>query len=537
MVRGDRVLSAEDGHSNPRTPCVSLGPAGRMAGGVLLARIMAEPIVQFEQVTKRFPGVVALAGVSFAIERGECHAIVGENGAGKSTLGRIAAGIHRPDDGRLIVEGRPVCFRSPRDAADAGVSMVHQELAFCPNLSIAENLFLGRLPTRGGFVRRQWMLEHARTMLAQVGLPADPDAEMGSLATAQEQLALIATAVGRGSRIVIMDEPTSSLSGAEADRLFDVVGSLRKRGVTVVYVSHRIEEIMRLADRVTVLRDGRYVGTWETRRTTPDEIVRLMIGRTVEAYFPEHLAVRPGESLLGVEHLSARGRFEDVSFTLRAGEIVGLAGLVGSGRSELARAIFGVESFDSGRVLVAGKPVRITSPREAIDLGIGLLPEDRKRQALVQGMGCGANLSLSLLDRLRRGLFLDSTRERRMATEYMTRLCVRAAGPDAPIDGLSGGNQQKIAIAKWLATRCRVLILDEPTRGVDVGAKAEIHTLIDRLAADGHAVLLISSELPEVLHLSTRILVLAGGRLVGELSRAEAAPERVMRMMTALDSG
>ena len=499
---------------------------------------MIAPALQFDSITKRFPGVTALHDVSFDVAPGECHAIVGENGAGKSTLGKIVAGIYRPDGGRVILDGKPAAFRSPLDAAEAGVSIVHQELAFCPNLSIAENLFLGRTPARAGLVNRRELERGARAMLEGVGLAVDPWTLIGRLSTAQEQLVQIAAAIGRRARVVIMDEPTSSLSQAEAERLFAILARLRREGVTVLYVSHRLEEIFRLCDRISVLRDGRFIETLVTRETSPDAIVRRMIGRPVAEYFPDHLKATPGAELLSIERLCTtaagdRAALRDVSLTIRAGEIVGLAGLVGAGRSEIARAVFGIDP-GRGEVKLQGRTLAIHDPRDAIHEGIGYLPEDRKRQGLVLSMDCKENLSLSLLERLVRkllGRFIDHRRERSLAADYFARLRVRAPSIDAPIAGLSGGNQQKIALAKWLARDCRVLILDEPTRGVDVGAKAEIHALIDKLAAEGKGVLLISSELPEVLNLSTRILVVADGRIVGELPREKANQENLMRLM------
>ena len=497
---------------------------------------MAPPILKFDRLSKRFPGVQALSEVSFEIAPGECHAIVGENGAGKSTLGKIIAGIYRPTSGRLFLQGHEVEHRTPLEAAEAGIGIVHQELAFCPNLTVAENLFLGAMPSAHGLVRWGEMATRAWTMLRNVGLDLDPETPMSVLSTGQEQLVQIAAAVGRNARIIIMDEPTSSLSQTETDRLFDILQRLRGQGVTILYVSHRLEEIMRLSDRVSVLRDGHYIDTLTTARTSTDEIVRLMIGRPLAEYFPEHMGAKPGEPLLSVEGLTAPGVFSGISFQVRAGEIVGLAGLVGAGRSEVARAIFGIDPFVTGVVKLRGRPVDIRSPIEAIRQGIGYLPEDRKRQGLVLTMTCRENLSLSILERLRRWLLLDHRGDRKLAEEYFHRLRVRAPDVDTEIAGLSGGNQQKVAIAKWLASRCKVLILDEPTRGVDVGAKAEIHALVDRLATEGHGILLISSELPEILNLSTRIIVLAGGRIVGELPRERANQEALMRLMANVEA-
>ncbi len=492
---------------------------------------MGSALLRFENITKRFPGVTALEGVTFDVAAGECHALVGENGAGKSTLGKLVAGIYQPDDGRILFDGRPADFGSPLDAARAGIRIVHQELAFCPNLSVAENLFLGQMPSACGFVRRQEMERQARARLSDVGLSINPHAPMNKLSTAQEQLVQIAVAVGQKARVVIFDEPTSSLSPAEAERLFAIIGRLKADGVTILYVSHHLSEIMRLTDRVTVLRDGRCINTLRTSTTSPDEIVRLMIGRPLGDYYPTHVGAQRGPALLRVRGLSSPGKFEDISFDVHAGEIVGLAGLVGAGRSEIAQAIFGIEPAAQGTIEVEERPVVLRDPRNAIEHGIGLLPEDRKRQGLVLTMDCKANLTLAMLDRLRGGWLLDRRSERAVAQEYFGWLRIRAPSIDAPVAGLSGGNQQKVALAKWLARKCRVLMLDEPTRGVDVGAKAEIHALIDALAAEGRAVLLISSDLPEVLNLSTRILVLCQGRLVGELSRDEATQEKLMRLM------
>jgi len=493
-------------------------------------------IIEFEAVTKRFPGVIALADVTFGIARGECHALVGENGAGKSTLGKIAAGIYRPDAGRVVVDGRPVRFGGPLDAVRAGIGIVHQELAYCPNLSVAENLCLGRLPSRAGVLCRGELADRAVGMLGRIGADIDPQLPMGLLSTAQVQLVQIAAAVGTGARVLILDEPTSSLSAGESDRLARLLEQLRDDGTTIVYVSHRLEEVFRLADRITVLRDGRHVATLERTRTSPPELVRLMIGRPLEEYFPQHLREPPGPERLAVEGFSSPGRFEDVSLAVHAGEVVGLAGLVGSGRSELAAAIFGLDPRATGRVRVEGRPVSIRDPRHAIALGIGYLPEDRKTQGLVLSLGGRANISLPSLKRLAIAGFVRQRRERELAAEYFERLRVRAPDMDVPTLTLSGGNQQKIALAKWLASRCRVLIMDEPTRGVDIGAKAEIHALIDQLAAAGAGVLLISSELPEVLNLSTRIVVLRRGRVAGEMPRRQTTAESLMRCMAGLTS-
>jgi ABC-type sugar transport system ATPase subunit len=493
-----------------------------------------QPAVRFEDVRKRFPGSVALDGVTLEIAPGSCHALCGENGAGKSTLGKILAGIHAPDGGRMLIGGEPVRFGGPRDALAAGVGMVHQELAFCDNLSVAENLCLGALPRRGALTDPRETVRQAEAMLAEIAPDIDVRRPLGALNTAQRQLVQIAAAVGGGARIVVFDEPTSSLSQQDAERLYELIGRLRARGVTCIYVSHRMPEIFRLCDAVSVLRDGRHVDTRPTDQLTESELVRLMIGRPPAEYLPSPPPDAAGAELLRVEGLSSPGRFHDVSFSLRAGEVLGLAGLVGAGRSEVAEALFGLDRAARGAVAVDGKPVRIRTPRQAIRLGIGLVPEDRKRQGLVLPASGVHNTSLPILDRLSRAGWIRRREERALAVEYFTRMRVRTPSPETPVAGLSGGNQQKVVLARWLAARSRILMLDEPTRGVDVGAKAEIHALIAELAGRGSAVLLISSELPELLSLSSRILVLRGGRVAGELHREQATQDRLLRMMAGL---
>jgi ABC-type sugar transport system ATPase subunit len=492
------------------------------------------PALSFHHITKRFPGVLALEDVSFSIAAGTCHALCGENGAGKSTLGKILAGIYRPDAGHVDVSGARADFSGPQQALAAGIGIVHQELAFCDNLSVAENLCLGALPARHTFVSRDEMARQAREMLAATGADIDVHQIVRELTIGQQQVVQIAAAIGRGARIIVFDEPTSSLSQHEADRLYDLIVRLREQGVTAIYVSHRMDEIFRLCDAVTVLRDGRHVATQPIASLDRAALVELMIGRRLEEYFPAHVQAAPGPELLRVEGLTSPAGFRDISFSVRGGEVLGLAGLVGAGRSEIAQAIFGLDPHTTGRIFVQGQQVRISNPEQAMGHRIGLVPEDRKRQGLVLSMSAGSNTTLATLAWLSRLGFIKRRAERAQADTYFSRLRVRASSPDVLSAGLSGGNQQKLVLAKWLAARCRILILDEPTRGVDVGAKAEIHALIDQLAADGNAVILISSELPEVLHLSTRILVLREGRVAGELSREAANQAAVMRLMAGL---
>ncbi len=495
---------------------------------------MAEPAVRFSGITRRFPGVIALDDVSFDVAAGSCHAVCGENGAGKSTLGKILAGLLVPDEGTIELSGRAVRFTSPRDALQGGVAMVHQELALCENMTVAENLCLGAIPARHTFVSRRRMHDRARELLAAVGADTDPSRPMSGLTVAEQQRVQIAAAVGSGARVIVFDEPSSSLAEGEAQQLYELIGRLTASGATVLYVSHRMHEIFRLCDAVTVLRDGRHVGTRPIAGLDEAAIVQMMIGRKLDQYFPSHVSAAPGEELLRVEGLTHVGRFHDVSFTLRAGEVVGLAGLVGAGRSEIAQALFGLDPDARGAVRLKGARVRIRSPRHAMALGLGFVPEDRKRQGLVLSLLARENTTLPTLHRLSRHGWIERRREREVAEQFFTRLGVRQTLMEAATSALSGGNQQKLVLAKWLAADSRVLILDEPTRGVDVGAKADLHAWIDRLASNGVGILLISSELPELLNLSTRILVLRAGRLIGEVERERATQDRLLRLMTGL---
>ncbi|MES2306654.1 MAG: sugar ABC transporter ATP-binding protein [Gemmatimonadota bacterium] len=496
---------------------------------------MTTPALRFANVGKRFPGVVALTDVSFEVARGSCHAICGENGAGKSTLGKLISGLLRPDDGTITLDDIVIDFASPRDALKAGVAMVHQELAFCDNLTVAENLCLGALPRRHGLVDRRVLQERATALLAAVGGSGiTPERPMQGLSIAEQQLVQIAAAVGAGARVIVFDEPSSSLGESESAALFRLIAELKSRGVTLLYVSHRMEEIFRLCDAVTVLRDGQHVSTDPVAALDEATLVQRMIGRALEAAdaVPEH---RPGPERLRVSDLSSPGRFREINFSLHAGEIVGLGGLVGAGRSEIAAALFGLDAAARGTIAVNGRAVVIRSPRDAMRHGLGLVPEDRKRQGLVLSMRADENASLATLRRHSRWGWVDQAREKAAVGTQFERLRVRAQPADIAV-ALSGGNQQKLVLAKWLAADCEILILDEPTRGVDVGAKAELHAWVRQLAADGVAVLLISSELPELLTLSDRIIVLREGRIVGEASRAAASSDRVVRMMTGLSA-
>jgi ABC-type sugar transport system ATPase subunit len=504
---------------------------------------MPQPFIEICGLTKTFAGVTALDDVSLTIAQGECHALMGENGAGKSTLGKVLAGIYRPDGGTVRIGGVPRQFHSPRDAHAAGVGMVHQELAFVPEMSVAENLNLGQTPrSLRLFVDGTTMRRRAAALLARIGIGREaihPDQPMRTLSTAQEQMVQIAAAIGSGAQVLIFDEPTSSLSEREVRHLYALIDQLKREGVTIIYVSHRLPELFRLCDSVSVLRDGRHVGTLKVKEATEDALVRMMVGRAVAAFRHADAAPVAGPEVLDVRGLSSPGKFENVSFSLRAGEILGIAGLVGAGRSEVARALFGLDPHASGTVTVDGRPLPPGSIRVSKAAGLGMVPEDRKRQGLALMMSCKDNFSMAMLDRLSLLGFIKEREERRLARRYFERLRVKAPSADTPVAALSGGNQQKVVIAKWLAAcgeRGRVLIVDEPTRGVDVGAKAAIHALLAEVARQGTAVLLISSELPELLALAQRILVMREGRLTTTLPREEASEETLMMHMAGVTS-
>lgn len=498
---------------------------------------MAEnTFLKFENITKRFPGVIAVDNVSIEIARGECHSLIGENGAGKSTLGKILAGIHQPDGGTIYIDGHEHKFRHAGEAFNAGIGMVHQELEFCENMSVAENLCLSEMPANATIVDKTQLYAKAKQKLKLIGAEhIDVTKNLGLLTVASQQLVQIAEAVGRNARIIIFDEPTSSLSQSETENLFRLIDDLKSKSITCIYVSHRMPEIFRLCDSVTVLRDGKVVGTKKINEITEDKLVEMMIGRSFEAYFPKHVKCEKGPELLRVENLSSAGKFENVSFSLHSCQILGLAGLVGAGRTELAQAIFGLDKNAKGKIFVEGRQVNITNPGQALKCGISLVPEDRKRYGLVLSMNAAENICLSVLEKIS-NVFKVIKRKKLLHTagKYFNLLRVKAASFWVSALNLSGGNQQKLVLAKALAAESKILIVDEPTRGIDVGAKAEIHSLIDELAGDGKAVLLISSELPELINLSTNILVFREGKITGSLSREEASQEKVLRLMAGI---
>ena len=486
------------------------------------------PLLQLRDIEKTFPGVRALSEVSFDVRAGEVHALLGENGAGKSTLIKIVSGVYQPDSGVILIDGREAHFTTPEDAKRAGVATIYQELLLFPELTVAENIFLGHAP-RGRLGRIDWtaMRANAEELLASLDIDdLASDMIVGSLPVGNRQRVEILRALSHDARILIMDEPTAALTESDVMRLFDIVRRLKARGVAVVYISHRLDEIFAIADRVTVLRDGAYVGAREVAETSAAELVQMMVGRRIENLFPK-TAVPIGGPVLEARDLVRRPMTKKVSFAVRRGEIVGLAGLVGSGRSELAQTIFGVTPAESGEIRLLGETVKIDSPESARAKGIAYVPEDRGVQGLVRAMSVLHNFSLAALNGLSRWGFIDRSAERRMAEEGVERFSVRTNSVDEIAGRLSGGNQQKIVLGKWLANNPRLLILDEPTRGIDVGAKAEIHRLMGELAAGGVAILMISSELPEVLGMSDRVLVMREGRLVAEFDRARATSEAV----------
>jgi len=469
----------------------------------------AAPVLELIHIRKAFGGLVALHDASLALYPGTVHALLGENGAGKSTLIKVLAGVYRPDGGQIVLEGTPVTFDNPAQARDAGVAVIYQEPTLFPDLSVAENIFMGRHPIDARLRRIQWnvLYREVRALLGRVGLDLDPRERLRGLSVADQQLVEVAKALSLNARVMVMDEPTASLTPSEVERLFGIVRQLRAQGVAIVFIGHRLEEIFAVSHEITVLRDGRYVGTFKTADLTPEQAVAHMVGRPLETLFARERG-SVGEALLRVEGLRREGVFTDISFEVRAGEIVGLAGLVGAGRSEVARAIFGIDRPDAGMIALDGRRVRFDSPRAAVRAGLAYVPEDRQGQGLVLPLPIAQNITLPLLREMARAGLLQPRRERALAEEYGRRLRVRARSVQQPARDLSGGNQQKVVLCKWLATRPRVLILDEPTRGIDVGAKAEVHRLMGDLATSGLAILMISSELPEILAMSDRVLVM-----------------------------
>ncbi|MSU61227.1 MAG: sugar ABC transporter ATP-binding protein [Pedosphaera sp.] len=493
-------------------------------------------LLEVRALTKSFPGVRALKGVSLTVERGEVVAVIGENGAGKSTLMKILAGVQNADSGELLLDGQPVELCSVHDALAIGIALIHQELNLADNLNVAANIFLGREPRRFGLIDTARTHREAQPFLNAVGLDVKPDTLVGSLAIGQQQLVEIAKALSTNARVLIMDEPTSSLSAREAENLFKVIGDLRRRGVGIVYISHRLGEVKRLADRVTVLRDGENSGSLARDKINHAAMVKLMVGRDLTQLYP-HAPHQLGEVALQVDRLrTASHPRHEVSFQVRAGEIVGLAGLVGAGRTEILLSLFGVTPALAGTIRVGGQEASPGSPQEAIAAGMALVPEDRKRQGIVLEMAVCENLSLASLRRDQRQGFLNRRRESELSSEMIGVMRIKTPSDRQAVQFLSGGNQQKVVLGKWLAIRPRVLFLDEPTRGIDVGAKQEIYLLMEELARQGVAILFVSNEMEEILGMSDRVLVMHEGRFTGELARRELSEEAVMHFATGLET-
>ncbi len=491
------------------------------------------PLLEVRGLTKRFPGVLALDRVDLTLQRGEVLALIGENGAGKSTLMKILAGVQSADAGAICIDGSPVRLESVQDALDHGVALIHQELNLADNLDVGANIFLGREPRRFGLIDRTAINDRSREVLQRVGLKIDPRTPLKRLSIGQQQLVEIAKALSTDARVLIMDEPTSSLSQHEAAALFKVVKALRSKGVSVIYISHRLGEVKELADRVTVMRDGQNAGELGRDEIEHDRMVRMMVGRDISQFY-EHLPHAPGEPLLEVKDLIVPAHPQQrISFTLHRNEIVGIAGLVGAGRSELLEVLFGVVQPLGGSIRVGGKPVQPRSPIDAVRAGLALVPEDRKQQGLVLEMSVKENIALAGLRRNRRVAgFLNEVQERTDTDAMIRKLGIKTPGPRQIVQFLSGGNQQKVVIGKWLALKPRVLLLDEPTRGIDIGAKEEIYRLMEQLAQAGVAILFVSSEMEEILGMSDRALVMHEGRITGELRREQLSEEAVMQLAT-----
>jgi len=494
-------------------------------------RAPSAPLLEMRGVSKSFPGVKALDQVDFTVYPGEVLALVGENGAGKSTLMKILSGVYTMDEGEIYFEGQPLTITGPLASQRAGISIIYQELNVLNNLNIAENLFVGREKLgKNGLVDRQRTHQEARALLDEVKLPLDTRTLMSHLSTAQKQMVEVARALSFNARLIIMDEPTSSLTDTETQTLFDIIRRLKAKGVAVVFISHRMAEIFQITDRVSVMRDGQMISSFDTQNVTEAQIISAMVGREVDNLYDKQEA-QVGEVALEVKNLSSRdGYLKDISFTVRAGEIVGFAGLVGAGRSEVMRAVFGIDQRQTGEIYVRGEKADIRGTTDALRCGMGFVPEDRKEQALILDMTVKKNMSLAALDRVSNGWFIDTPRENALVNRFVELLRVKTPSVEQKVKNLSGGNQQKVVIAKWMANQPSILILDEPTRGIDVGAKKEIHKLMSQLASQGVAIIMISSELPEIIGMSDRIIVMHEGRIKGEFPHRNVTQEEILQM-------
>jgi ribose transport system ATP-binding protein len=496
--------------------------------------VAGDPLLRVSGASKTYPGVRALDDVHLDLLHGEVHAVVGENGAGKSTLMKLLSGIDRPDSGEFVLDGMAYTPSNPRHAQELGIAIIHQELNLMPDLTVAQNIYIGREPrTAGLFLSERALNRRTRELLGRLGLPLEPTELVGDLTVARQQMVEIAKALSFNARVLIMDEPTAALNDAEVRTLFGLIRRFVTPSTAVIYISHRMHELAQISDRVTILRDGRYIDTLQTASTTISQIISLMVGRVVAADERPSSHVEPGEPALSVTGLRTRTHVRDVSFDVRRGEILGFAGLMGAGRTEVARALVGADSKDSGTIRVHGREVSISNPADAAKAGIGYLSEDRKRYGLVLGRSVRDNVTLASMPAFTNGFgFVLDKMIGKAATEYISKLRIRTPSPKQAVQNLSGGNQQKTVVAKWLVRDCDILIFDEPTRGIDVGAKDEIYALLDELAADGKAIIMISSELPEILRMSHRIAVMCEGRITAILDNADASQEKIMHYAT-----
>lgn len=493
---------------------------------------MKVKLLEMKQITKSFPGVKALEEVNFELESGEVHALLGENGAGKSTLMKILGGIYNTDQGQIFVDEKELVINDVKEAQEHGISIIHQELALVPYLSIAENIFLGREPKKkSGLINFNKIFSEAQSLIESFGLNMDARRDVRHLTVAQQQMVEIIKAVSFNAKIIVMDEPTSSLTDKEVEFLFDTIRNLKENGVGIIYISHRMEELFAISDRITVLRDGEYVGTVDTDSTSHDELVSMMVGRNLENFYVRDY-IEPGAKIFEVKNLSKKNVLKDISFDLKEGEILGFSGLVGAGRSELMKCIFGLDSFEEGKIIVDGKEVEIKTPKEAIASGIAYVPENRREEGLFLEQSVRYNTSITILDRFINKLKVNHNIENNEVDNYVKSLSIRTPSREQGVGKLSGGNQQKVLIAKWLATGPKVLIVDEPTRGVDVGAKAEIYTIMNELVKTGVSIIMISSDLPEVINMSDRVVVMESGKINAILDREEFSQEIIMHYAT-----
>lgn len=490
-------------------------------------------LLEMKGISKRFLGVRALKGVDFELRRGEVHALVGENGAGKSTLMKVLTGIYQPDDGEIFFEGKPYTVKNIGEAQALGIAMIHQELNMMNDLTVAQNVFIGREIKKGFWLKDAEMVKETQKIFDRIGIKIDPKMQLGRLTVGKQQMVEIAKAVSRDCKLLILDEPTAALTQTEIEELFRIMEDLKAKGIGMIYISHRMDEINRISDRITVMRDGEYVGTVDTASVTKDDVINMMIGRVVYEDPKTHSEVPDdAEVVLEVKHLSSGNAFNDVSFTLRRGEILGFSGLMGAGRTEVARAIFGADPHDGGEIFVNGKRVNIKTPEDAVKLGIGYLSEDRKRYGLLLDKSITENSALASIDKYTKGIFINDRRAKAEAKEENLKLRTKTPSMDQLLKNLSGGNQQKVIIARWLIRNSDILIFDEPTRGIDVGAKSEIYTLMNQLTKQGKSIIMISSELVEILRMSDRVLVMCEGKKTGELDISEANQENIMRLAT-----